>query len=100
MRADQIIIEPVLTEKTNKLRELGKKKYTFKVARDANKIEIMQAVFELFKVRPISCNVINVKSKPKMTSTKSSQGAGRTTPWKKAIVTLKAGEKIDTFESV
>ncbi|HOV64297.1 MAG TPA: 50S ribosomal protein L23 [Spirochaetia bacterium] len=100
MRADQIIIEPVLTEKTNKLRELGKKKYTFKVARDANKIEIMQAVFELFKVRPISCNVINVKSKPKMTRTKSSQGAGRTTPWKKAIVTLKAGEKIDTFESV
>lgn len=100
MRADQIIIEPVLTEKTNKLRELAKKKYTFKVARDANKVQIMQAVFELFKVRPISCNVINVKSKPKMTRTKSSQGAGRTTPWKKAIVTLKAGEKIDTFESV
>ncbi len=56
----------------------------------------MQAVFELFKVRPISCIVINVKSKPKMTRTKSSQGAGRTTPWKKAIVTLKAGEKIDS----
>jgi len=100
VRADQIIIQPVLTEKTNKLRELGKKKYTFKVSTAANKIQIMQAVFELFKVRPVSCNVINVKSKPKMTRTKGGQGMGRTTPWKKAIVTLKAGDKIEAFESV
>lgn len=100
MRADQIIIEPVLTEKTNSMRETDQKKYVFKVSPRANKIQIERAVAELFKVHAVACNVINVKAKPKTTRTKAGMRKGATTPWKKAVVTLKAGETIDQIEGV
>ncbi len=98
MRADQIIIEPVLTEKTNAMREGDSKKYVFKVHPAANKTMIMQAVNQLFSVKPVSCNVLNVKKKPRTSRTKSGQKKGFTTPWKKAIVTLKSGDKIAAVE--
>lgn len=100
MRADQIIIEPVLTEKSNGMREGEDKKYVFRVNARANKIQVMSAVEELFKVRPVGCNVMSVKAKPKTTRTKSGARKGSTTPWKKAIVTLAAGDKIDQIEGV
>ena len=100
MELNQIIIEPVLTEKTNLLRAGETKKYSFKVHPGANKIMIQQAIAKIYGVRPVSCNVINVKAKPKSTRTKSGIRYGTTTPWKKAIVTLAAGEKIDAFEGV
>lgn len=100
MRADQIIIEPVLTEKTNIMRESEQKKYTFKVDPRANKIQIMNAVEQLFNVKAIACNVVNVKSKPKFTRTKSGARAGSTTPWKKAIVTVAKGDSISAIEGV
>ncbi len=99
MRNDQIIIEPVLTEKTNSMRETeGALKYTFKVDPRANKIQIMEAVKSLFSVKPVDCKIINVKAKPRQSRTKSGIRAGSTTPWKKAIVTLAAGNKIDIIE--
>ena len=101
MRFDQVIIEPVLTEKTNSMRESeGAVKYTFKVNPRANKIQIMEAVKTLFSVKPVDCKVINVKAKPRQSRTKSGIRSGSTTPWKKAIVTLSTGEKIDIIEGV
>ena len=101
MRFDQVIIEPVLTEKTNSMRESeGAVKYTFKVNPRANKIQIMEAVKGLFSVKPVDCKVINVKAKPRQSRTKSGIRAGSTTPWKKAIVTLATGDKIDIIEGV
>lgn len=99
MRFDQVIIEPVLTEKTNAMRETeGAVKYTFKVNPRANKIQIMDAVKNLFSVKPVDCKIINVKAKPRQSRTKSGIRSGSTTPWKKAIVTLAAGNKIDIIE--
>ena len=98
MEADRIIIEPVVTEKTNIMRETDKKKYVFKVDSRANKHQILDAVKKLFSVNPLACNIINVKRKPRTARTKSGYKKGHTAAWKKAVITLKAGEKIDVFE--
>jgi len=100
VRADQVIIQPVLTEKTNKAREAEAKKYTFKVDPHANKLEIMQAVKELFSVTPVKCNIISVKGKPKYTRGKGGHVAGTTGDWKKAIVTLSKGDIIQAVEGL
>lgn len=100
MRADQIIIKPVLTEKSNLAREAENKRYTFKVDRRANKYEIMSAVKELFSVTPIRCHVISVKGKPKFTRGRSGYIAGTTGDWKKAIVTLSKGDVIQAVEGL
>lgn len=100
MRADQIIIEPVLTEKSNVMREAEQRKYTFKVDARANKTQIKQAVEELFQVTPLACNVAWVKSKPKASRTRSGYRFGKTTAWKRAVVTLKSGERIESIEGV
>jgi large subunit ribosomal protein L23 len=89
---DNIIIEPVLTEKTNILRE--ENQYVFRVDPRANKIQIMNAVRDLFEVHPIRCNVIKVKPKPKRVRYR----LGKTASWKKAVITLPANEKIALFE--
>ena len=100
MRADQIIIEPILSEKSNIARENECKKYTFKVDPRANKLEIMKAVKEIFKVNPTDCNVMNVAGKPKFSRGKGGYLKGYTSSWKKAIVTLKKGEIINAIEGV
>lgn len=87
-----IIIRPIITEKSNALSTLNK--YTFEVHKSANKIQIRKAVEEIFKVKVLSVNTMNVKSKPKR------MGAflGRTRSWKKAIVALPEGERLEFFE--
>ena len=100
MRADQVIIEPVLSEKSNIARELECKKYTFKVDPRANKFEIMNAVKELFKINPTSCNVMNVVGNPKFSRGKGGYIKGYTANWKKAVVTLSKGEVINAIEGV
>ena len=92
MDADKIIIEPVVTEKTNVMRESHR--YVFKVNPKANKLEIIKAMNELFDVHPLKCNIINVSRKPKRVRYK----LGYTAVWKKAIVTLPASETIPIFE--
>jgi large subunit ribosomal protein L23 len=91
---EQILIQPVLSEKANLLREEGK--YVFRVDPRANKIQIMEAVRRLFNVHPISCTVMNVGGKPK----RQRNRAGYTASWKKAIVRLPKEEKISLFEGV
>ena len=94
MSPEQIIIEPVLTEKTNALREQGQ--YVFRVNPRANKVQVKNAVRELFGVHPVRCNVEIVKGKPKRARFRQ----GYTANWKKATVTLVAGESIAAFEGV
>ena len=91
---EDILIEPVLSEKATLLREEGK--YVFKVHPDANKYEIKEAVRRLFNVKVIDCTVMNVGGKLKRVRTKP----GRTSSWKKAIVRLAPGESIKVFEGV
>ena len=98
MRADRVIIEPVLSEKSNFAREAECKKYTFKVDPAANKFEIMAAVKELFNVECTACNVMNVKGKPKFSRGKGGYVKGYTASWKKAIVTLAKGQSIAAIE--
>ena len=91
---EDILLEPVLSEKANILREQGK--YVFKVAQSANKIQIKEAVRRLFNVHPISCTVMVVGGKPKRLRYRK----GYTATWKKAIVRLPKDEKIALFEGV
>ena len=91
---DKILIEPVLSEKTNILRESGK--YVFKVDPRATKISIKEAVRRLYNVHPVSCTVMVVGGKPKRQRSR----AGYTASWKKAIVRLAKDEKISIFEGV
>ena len=100
MRADQVIIEPILSEKSNIAREQECKKYTFKVSLDANKFEIMNAVKEIFNVNPTDCNVMVVAGKPKFSRGKGGYIKGYKSNWKKAVVTLKKGEIINAIEGV
>ena len=93
MRSEEIIIKPVLSEKSTDLRE-KENKYTFVVSREANKIMIKEAVLELFDVKPLSVNIINVKGKKKRVRYKY----GYTAAYKKAIVKLEAKDKIAVFE--
>ena len=94
MTYEQILIEPVLSEKANLMREQGK--YVFKVDPRATKPQIMEAVGRLFKVHPISCTVMRVGGKPKRLRSRP----GFTSSWKKAIVKLPKDEKIGIFEGV
>ena len=94
--AQDIIIAPVITEKS--MSGIADKKYTFKVARDANKIEIAQAVETLFKGSKVAkVNTSNYDGKVK----RQGRSEGRTSAYKKAIVTLTADSKaIQFFESL
>jgi large subunit ribosomal protein L23 len=94
MTYEQILIEPVLSEKANILREEGK--YVFKVDPRATKIQIKEAVRRIYNVHPVSCTVMNVSGKPKRLRSRP----GYTSSWKKAIVRLSKDEKISVFEGV
>ena len=92
MKNPQSIIRTMLvTEKGTRLQT--ENKFLFKVATDANKIEIRHAVEKLFNVHVTGVNTMSVGGKLKRAG--RSPRAGFTSDWKKAIVTLKAGEKID-----
>ncbi len=94
MKKGEIIIYPITTEKSTELQEMGK--YCFKVNKRANKKEIMKAVSDVFGVQAIHCNIMNIRGKRKRERYK----IGYTSSWKKAIVTLKEGDKIELFEGV
>ena len=95
MDSEKIIIEPIVTEKSNKFKE--EKKYVFKVDAKANKFLIKKALNDMFGVHCLKCRIMNVKPKPKR---RPPYRIGNTSSWKKAIVTLMPGERIDFFEGV
>ena len=93
--AHDIILKPVITEAS--MQGIANKKYTFQVAKDANKIEIAKAVVELFGVKVAKVNTINVNGKYRRQGIKG----GYTPDWKKAMVTLTEDSKsIEFFDSM
>jgi large subunit ribosomal protein L23 len=109
MRAPQSIIKrPLLTEKTARLRETGgandrpaegdeyAQQVVFEVVRDANKVEIRNAIESLFKVSVTQVRTLVARGKDKRVG----KFSGRRPAWKKAVVTLKAGDTIAFFEGV
>jgi large subunit ribosomal protein L23 len=93
MDASQVIIRPVVSEKSFVLAEAGK--YTFRVHDKAHKTQIRQAIEQLFDVRVIAVRTVSVKSKPK----RRGVHAGRTRSWKKAIVQVREGDTIPIFQA-
>ena len=89
--AHDIILKPVITEAS--MQGIANKKYTFKVAKDANKIEIAKAVAELFGVKVAKVNTMNVNGRYR----RQGMHAGYTADWKKAIVTLTEDSKTIEF---
>ncbi|BAK45516.1 50S ribosomal protein L23 [Eggerthella sp. YY7918] len=89
----EIIIRPIITEHSYDMMEDNT--YTFEVAKDANKVEIRQAIEAIFEVTVVKVNTLNVKPKVKRVRYQ----AGKTRSWKKAMVTLKEGDTIEMFAS-
>jgi large subunit ribosomal protein L23 len=101
LSAAEIIVRPVVSEKS--IDESGRGKYTFAVHDKANKIQIKAAIEQLYekeKVTVVSVNVLTTKAKEKRRGTRRGRITGYTTPWRKAIVTLAPGQKIEFFEGV
>jgi large subunit ribosomal protein L23 len=101
LSAPEIILRPVISEKS--IDESGRGKYTFAVHDKANKIQIKAAIEELYKkeqVTVVAVNVLTTKAKEKRRGTKRGQVIGHTTAWRKAVVTLAPGQKIEFFEGV
>jgi len=90
----RVIVRPVVTEKTTDMGENDK--YVFEVASEANKAEVKQAVEKFFGVKVVDVRTLNMKGKPK----RLGRYMGRRKDWKKAIVTVQAGDKIDLFDTV
>ena len=88
-----ILIAPLITEKTSN-QIASNNTYTFKVSVNANKIEIKKAIEKIFSVRVININTINMLGKPK----RLGKYSGKRPDWKKAIVTLRNGDRIADFE--
>ena len=91
MEARDILIKPIVTEKSTALME--ERKYTFCVPLSATKIQIRQAVEQIFKVKVQAVNTMRYEGKMK----RLGRTQGRRSDWKKAVVTLKPGETIELF---
>jgi len=89
----QILIAPMITEKTGQQMQ-NNNTYTFKVSINANKIEIKKAIESIFAVKVLNINTIRLLGKPK----RLGRYDGKRPDWKKAIVTLRKGDKIADFE--
>jgi large subunit ribosomal protein L23 len=90
----EILRRPIITEKSTFLGDNAQ--YVFEVAKDANKIEIRRAVEEIFKVDVRAVNIIRVPGKMRTMG----RSRGMTSPRKKAVVTLKPGQRIELFQGI
>ena len=93
MNEYDIVVRPIITEKSTLLKDAGNQ-YIFEVQRDANKIEIKKAVEKLFKVKVVSVHVANMEGKKK----RLGRFEGKKPDWKKAVVKLSPKDKITIFE--
>ena len=87
----EVIIRPIISEHSYDM--MQENVYTFEVAKSANKVEIAQAVEEIFDVTVVKVNTMNVKAKPKRVRYQ----VGKTRTWKKAMVTVAEGDSIEIF---
>ena len=99
MKLSEVLIKPILTEKANGQQE-KLRRYAFKVARKANKLEIKKAVESFYGVTVMDVNTAVVPAKTKSSSTKSGFIVGRKPAYKKAMVTVAEGETIDLYSTI
>ena len=92
LHPSEVLIRPVVSEKSYE--QITRNQYTFKVHPDAHKTQIRQAVEQLFEVKVERVNVLKVQAKPK----RRGRFLGTKPGWKKAVVQLRAGDKIEIFE--
>jgi len=90
----EVLRRPVITEKSTMLSDIGQ--YVFEVAEKANKIEVKRAVEEIFKVRVRAVNISHMRGKMR----RMGRTQGMTPGWKKAIVSLEQGYRIELFQGV
>lgn len=95
----EIVIEPILTEKAQRIQDESNQ-YVFRVAPNANKIEIKKAVESRFSVKVKSLRVMNVKGKPRQRFTRGGKVSGFTAAYKKAVVTLDGDARLDFVDNV
>ena len=93
-----ILYRPIVTEKMTELE--SRRQYAFEVDRDSNKIEIQKEIENKFNVTVTNIRTINYKGKQKTQLTRRGRFSGKTPQWKKAIVTLKEGDKLEFFENI
>lgn len=93
-QAYRVLIKPLITEKASDLGVLGK--YVFAVAPKMNKVEVKKAIRAIYKIEPVKVNISNFSGK----NVRYGRVQGQTKNWKKAIVTLKSGDKIEVYEGV
>jgi large subunit ribosomal protein L23 len=93
MNQYDIVLRPIITEKSSAAKETGNQ-YVFEVARDANKIEIAKAVERLFKVKVVAVRVMNMEGKKR----RLGKNTGKRSDWRKAIVKIGPKDKISFFE--
>ena len=101
LTAPEIVLRPVISEKS--IDESSRGKYTFAVHPDANKIQIKAAIEELYKadkVTVVAVNVLTKRPRTKTTGTRRGRVFGRVSGWRKAVITLAPGQKIQFFEGV
>jgi large subunit ribosomal protein L23 len=101
LTAPDIILRPVVSEKS--IDESSRGKYTFRVHPEANKIQIKAAIEQLYeaeKITVVAVNVLTKQPKVKIKGTRRGRVTGRVSGWRKAIVTLAPGQKIQFFEGV
>jgi large subunit ribosomal protein L23 len=99
--APDVILSPVVSEKS--IDESSRGKYTFRVHPDANKIQIKAAIEALYateKINVVAVNVMTKRSKEKSRGTRRGRVIGHVSGWRKAVVTLAPGQKIQFFEGV
>ena len=99
--APDVILRPVVSEKS--IDESSRGKYTFRVHPDANKIQIkaaIEALYEAEKITVVAVNVLTKRAKTKQRGTRRGRVIGKVSGWRKAIVTLAPGQKIQFFEGV
>lgn len=94
-----LLVKPLLTEKALHAQE-KRHEYFFKVQRDANKIEIRNAVEQKFNVNVEKVRTVVIKGKSKRMNTRRGMTFGKRATWKKAIVTLREGQSIDFFAEI
>ncbi|MDD5341611.1 MAG: 50S ribosomal protein L23 [Patescibacteria group bacterium] len=92
--AYRVLVAPIVTEKATDL--VSKNKYAFEVTKESNKVEIKKAIKNVYGFEPVSVRIVNVRGK----DVSYGRMSGKRKSWKKAIVTLKKGDKIEIYEGV
>lgn len=99
MKVSEVLIKPILTEKANGQQD-SLRRYAFRVARAANKLEIKKAVQEFYGVTVLDVNTVVVPGKAKSRFTKKGVVSGRKPAYKKAMITVAEGETIDLYSNI